>query len=125
MVEADSTVEQQRPLVLTGTASAPGKLIISGEHSVVYGHPVLAMAVNKRIIARFSATRDLNSSVVSAQAFYVEQEGVRTPVLDAALSMDNNELSCVNNIESTEPPQEGTPTAINEYKLFEHIAQDV
>ena len=125
MVEAESAVEQQRPLVLTGTASAPGKLIISGEHSVVYGHPVLAMAVNKRIIARFSATRDLNSSVVSAQAFYVEQEGVRTPVLNAALSMDNNELSCANNIESIEPPQEGTPTAINEYKLFEYIAKDV
>ena len=62
---------------------------------------------------------------MTAHAFYVEQEGVRTPVLDAALSMDNNEPSCVNNLDTTEPPEEGTPTAINEYKLFEHIAQDV
>ena len=61
-----------------------------------------------------------------AQAFYIEQEGVRTPVLDATLTLDeNNEPSCANNLEPAETPQEGTPTAINEYKLFEHIAKDV
>lgn len=33
----------------TITVSAPGKTILSGEHSVVYGYPALVVAINKRI----------------------------------------------------------------------------
>jgi len=33
------------------TASAPGKIILTGEHSVVFGKPALTTAVNKRVTA--------------------------------------------------------------------------
>lgn len=43
-------------LQIEGEASAPSKIIFSGEHAVVYGHPVIAIAIEKRVKAFFEIT---------------------------------------------------------------------
>ena len=49
--------------MLQGECSAPGKIIIAGEHSVVYGHPVLVVAINKRMRAKFQAEKDTEQGI--------------------------------------------------------------
>src|SRR5262245_35773303 len=39
---------------------APGKLILSGEHAVVYGHPALAMALNRYVITTITEEKGPN-----------------------------------------------------------------
>ena len=37
--------------------SAPGKIILSGEHAVVYGYPAIVTAINRRITVKIKQAR--------------------------------------------------------------------
>lgn len=72
-------------MISSGEVSAPGKVILSGEHSAVYGHPVLVMAINKRIKFTFQLFTGANNTVVEI----VDGEGKTIQCFESA---DKNEI---------------------------------
>ncbi len=61
------------------TVSAPGKLMLLGEHSVVYGHPCLVTAVNQRIFTTVELT---NQNDLLLNAPDVKIENYKKPIKD-------------------------------------------
>lgn len=66
-------------------ASAPGKIILMGEHAVVYGRPALVAALGPRARARLSAASDLGAGAVE----------LRLPDLDVRTVTSREELRAV------------------------------
>lgn len=51
-------------------AKAPGKIIVSGEHAVVYGQPAIAMAINKYITVSVKPDIDISIHFLDMQFHY-------------------------------------------------------
>ncbi len=47
--------------------SAPGKLMLFGEHAVVYGHPCIVTAVDKRLYLKAEIIEDIEDRIIAPQ----------------------------------------------------------
>lgn len=59
--------------------SAPGSLMISGEHAVVYGHPAIVCAIDQRITVRLLPADDGQVRIESALGHYCAPAGLLHP----------------------------------------------
>ena len=65
----------EKTLIKSGTCKAPGKLIVSGEHSVVYGKPALVMAVDRHL------TANLELSQTNKQGIFFKLTGANDQII--------------------------------------------
>ena len=66
-------------------ASAPGKIILFGEHFVVYGNKAILCAINKRITVTAEKTRDNKISIKSSIGNLISEPKMPINKIDAPL----------------------------------------
>src|SRR5687767_8580508 len=73
---------------MTLIATAPGKLILTGEYAVLAGAPAIVVAVDRRAVARRNATPRGSSPFLLAVAVEIaERRGAADPAARAALEI--------------------------------------
>jgi phosphomevalonate kinase len=72
---------------VTVIATAPGKLILTGEYAVLRGAPALVVAVNRRAIARRHAVRGSSPFLLAVAAEIAERRGANDAAARAALEI--------------------------------------
>ncbi|MHA1974361.1 MAG: mevalonate kinase [Candidatus Hodarchaeales archaeon] len=69
------------------TASAPGKIILFGEHSVVYGHPALVIAIDKRAFVTVQRLHAIDKPKIEISALDYDKR-VSLPYSDENFSLN-------------------------------------